>query len=589
MSRYTSTVFEILQYHATPQENVANIADMTAISTRTLFANAPLNVLSETARANFITQFTLHYLTDELGFETLVLWQLKLAEKLYNNSDYINAVYDNLIRQAYSEYTSRNVKSNGTRSTVGTAKDVRVDDITVDNTSNGVTNNTSTRDNTGSQGTTAFNSNEQTNDLTDTVRETGTDTQAKSGTDISSDTGTQTNTNNLTDTQTYNSTDTQNYNSQNQTTHNTTDTRTLNLTDTQGYDSAQEVLANNTRTEKATKLYTIENEKSFDNRQREKSFTNREHEKSYVGTTTDTLTARTDTNSMGLTFDTPQGTLDDLRNPGGIPGSSSGGTTVGKGIDYATGQDYNYFSAAAENDGSTWNSSTNTKSFDGYKETGKETGTETESELGKEIDKQKFNIDGTTNKDELAVESKFGSNTTTRGTKTYDGDVTFKSGEDSLARTGTDTLGRTGTDTDNKTGYDSLAKTGSDTLTKTGTSSREDNLTHLMTYDNATTDTKNLTTTGTKTGTVSNTGVSNNLVTDDLHETAQSNGITSNNSQSKSTGTVTNDNTRSDFVNSDDNVDDEMFKVNFTQWLTQNSLLDKVWEIFDDLFMILYN
>ena len=544
MGRYTSTVFEILQYNAEVGENISDLSDMTAISSRTLFLNAPLNVLSENARSNFITQFTLHYMRDEIGMETLPLWRLALAEKLYNNAAYINAIYDNLYRQAYTEYEKNLHQSNGTRTRVGTAKDIRTDDITTENNQTNVSNSSGTRNNTGTQSTDGVNNNTQSNDLTSTLRQTGTDTTAKIGTETGTDTGTQENTNNLTDTQSYNSSDTQNYNS----------------TTTQNYGSINEDLKNTKQTAKNIQDYDLVSERTFDNRKREKSF---------AGKQIDDSNAQVDNNSMGLTFDSPQGSLDDLRDPGGVPGSGSGSSAVGKGIAYATGQDYNYFSSAAEQDGTTWNTTHNERSYDNYKETDQDT--------GKEINTEKHRIDGTTNKDEHEVLTKFEPNTmqvtTQTGTRQLNGDVNFKSGSDAAV----------------KSGNDALVKSGSDTLTKTGSTTRTDNLTHEILYDTEVTDTKNLTNTETKTGSVTDTGVLHNTVTDNLHEDTNNSSVNTGNGTVKSTGSVTNDSNHTDVDNDMRDGNDEKFKIDFLAFCMKPNLLDKVWQVFDDLFMWLYN
>lgn len=666
MSRYTSTVFEILQYYAEMDENVTNINDMTAISARTLFSNAPLNVLSETARENFITQFTLHYLKDELGFETLTLWQLALAEKLYNNADYINAVYENLKKQAYSEYAKRNNISNGTRSRIGTYKDIRTDDLNTDSVSsnnsnskssrdntgsrvsdgynnnvqtNDLTSNSSnsnfsnaktTRDNTGSQSTDGFRNNLQTNDLRNTSTENGLNIQSKTGSDVTRDRGTQTNDNNLTDRTVHDTTDRSNYNSQNQLLHATEDRTSYGSVDTQSFGSTKEFLENNKHTEKNIKIYDVVSEKSFENREQEKTFTDRQNEKSFSGTATDTNDSRTDKNGLGLTFDSPQGSLDELRDPGGTPGEGN----AGKGIAYAAGQSYNYFSSAAENDESAWNHSTNTKSFDNYKEITKDTGSEKLVDKGKEITTDKYNIDGTTKKDEHEVTNRFVGQTVeitdtapdgTTQTRYLNGDVTVNGGSDVNRKTGTDTLSKTGTDTDSKTGYDETIRTGNDTTTRTGNTMRLDNLDHTTEYGSAVNDSRNMTTDQVQTGTVSDNSIDTSRTVDDLHEvsnnennslnvdTSQTKGTISdigangsrttddlheisnneNNSLNvgniKSTGTVQNDRNNSDFDVSDVKDDSEEFKINFLQWTMQPRLMDKIWEIFDDLFMWLLN
>ena len=544
MGRYTQTVLEILQ-EAAPNANILDLSVLTDVSSQTLFLNAPLNVLSDKARANFITQFTLHYLRDEIGMETLPLWRFALAEKLYNNAEYINAIYDKLYLQAYTEVELNNHSSNGTRTSVGTASDVTANNLRSDTSHTDINTANGTRANTGSQATTSADNNVQTNDLTDLRQERGSNTVAKIGTDTATDTGTQATENNL----------------QDQTLHNTTDTQNYGSTATQNYGSISEDLKNTKQKESNIKLYTTENEKSFDQRDTEKTFD---------GKAIDDSTSRIDQNAMGFNFDTPQGSLDELRDPGGVPGSGSGQSAVGKGIEYATGQDYNYFSAATENDSTAWNTGHNERSYDDY--------AEHTAEKGKEINKEKWNIDGTTNKDEREILTKFETGTVTittptGGSQVLDGDVNRKLGSDSNV----------------KSGSDALVKTGTETLTKSGTQTRTDNLTHEVLYDTEETNTRNLDTTDRRTGSVRDNRQGFNQTFDDLHEATSNNQINNGSASTVNSGTINSDKNTSDNTLLSDTGNAETYKIDFLQWAMRPNIMNDVWKVFDDLFMWLYN
>lgn len=597
MARYTEYVYEILQRNALPDERVTDLTDMTAIAYRTLFKDAPLNVLSSLARENFVTQFTLHYFKDEIGLETLTLWRFALAEKLYNNAEYINGVYQNLAKQAYTEYESRVSASNGTRTEVGTINNTRTDNLQSAFTRNLSSTETGSRTNTGTQTDNATTGNLRTNNLSDTTRETGTDTLTKTGTDTLANTGSQTRTDDLTDA----------------TTFNTSDAKTLNLSDATTYGKNQnrtysnynEHIARNGNFDQITNTDWRETTQygkiTNDLVNREQDTSNKknyeiEHGVEYKGGYTDSNQTKNDTNAMSFTFDTPQGSLEDLRDPGGVPGTGSGAEAVGKGIAYATGQEYNYFSAAGENDGTTWIDGKNTRL---YGVDGKNDG------KYQEVTKDKYDIDGTTNFDKTELKTKSGTNTATIDGTTYSGDLQHTTGQDTTTRTGSQTHSRndtedktmsgaivdsmTGTDTTNRTGTDTNLKTGTESTGHTGTSTVTDDKHAQTTYNTESTDTKNLSTATTRTGTVNDSGSVNRTVTDNLNEATQNSRTDTGTSTTTNTGTQTDNKAINGNKTLQDSGTEEIYKIDFLKWAMQPRLLDKVWTIFDDLFMWLYN
>lgn len=543
MARYTATLLEILQA-ANPAVDITNPANLGALAHQVLFKNVPLDLLSDIAQANFETQFTLHYLRDEIGFETFSLWSLALIEKIYNNYEEINAIYETAALQAYTEFEKTKSRTNGTRIRVGQAEESRTDVERKEKENEQISILAGDKTNTGTQETQTQAENEQSNLNNNVIANRGYQVEAKSGADTSVNTGTQENANNLTDTTVRNLTDQTQYNSS--VTHN--------------YGNILEEMRNTKQTEKNVKLFTTENERSFDQRDSEKSFDGKAIEKG---------TSRQDQNSMGFNFDAPQGSLDELRDPGGVPGSGSGSSAVGKGIDYATGQDYNYFSNAAENDATAWNDSTNERYYDNYKEHNKE--------LGKEINKEKWNIDGTTNKDEREIYTKFEPNTAdiTIGqvTRHANGDVTVKSGSDQ----------------DVKSGADTLTQGGTETLSRGGTQTRTDNLQNRVQYGSEVRDTKNLDTTEVNSGTSKINQNANARVVDNLKESTVTN--QTGNEKEKTNGTLESENVQKNNETQAINDDGlkETYKIDLLQWSMRPKVMKSLWDIFDDLFMWILN
>ena len=116
MASYTQSVREILQFNKRPNESLLNPADVYAISNRCLFDSVPSNVISNEYKEAFYTGFALHFMNEEIGYETLPLWKIALNEKLYNSGSYINAIFENLDKQIFAEYNVKNIANEGTTS-----------------------------------------------------------------------------------------------------------------------------------------------------------------------------------------------------------------------------------------------------------------------------------------------------------------------------------------------------------------------------------------------------------------------------------------------------------------------------------------
>lgn len=127
MSRYTQTIKSMLMENIQPGEKLSDLTDMLAISKRAIFDETiPMNVIDSDYRDRLILGFTLHYLNDEIGLETPMLFKFGLAEKIYNNFEYINGIFDKLDKQVLSDYRTKSIS--------GTSHDVITDAGTIANT-----------------------------------------------------------------------------------------------------------------------------------------------------------------------------------------------------------------------------------------------------------------------------------------------------------------------------------------------------------------------------------------------------------------------------------------------------------------------
>ena len=179
MSKYTQSIKSILMENAQVGESISNLSDMLAISKRAIFdSTIPMSVISQDYRDRLILGFTLHYLNDEIGLETLLLFKFGLADKIYNNAEYINSIFATLDKQVLSDYRTKSVD--------GESHDVITDAGTIANT--GTVETAKTGD--------------------DTLKRTGTSGDAHTGTIGHSEHTDDTVTKSGSETTTYNTTDT---------------------------------------------------------------------------------------------------------------------------------------------------------------------------------------------------------------------------------------------------------------------------------------------------------------------------------------------------------------------------------------------
>lgn len=328
MANYTYYLRDILAEAAQPGESLRNLTDLYNIAARSIFDTPAINVISEQYRQQLITGFALHYLNDEIGMETISLWEIELAETLYNNGAYINQIYDKIGKEIFSEYhvshadsagkhdnlvdISDKLKANGKTNTHDTGNtstdhdgnDHNVAERTGTDKLNGIT--------TGTGGITTTINGNKTSQSSDnrSIHNTGNDKTINTGTDTLAKTGSNTLTDNVT----------------------VTDTLTGNDTTTTTYNTTDHDEGNSTKTGQLVSNDT-------DN-------THHYIKGGYTDHHDDTTTNRGDTtyadNGMQMTLDTPMGKLSNLHSPGG--------DATGLGVSYASQQDYNYLTSAAESD-----------------------------------------------------------------------------------------------------------------------------------------------------------------------------------------------------------------------------------------------
>ena len=446
MSKYTRSIRSILQANA-GNTDISELTGLYSVALETLFPTDALNVISPEYRQHLVTGFTLHYLNDEIGLETLPIWRFALAEKLYNYGDYINLIYANLDKQVFADYIVHQSTQSGqhsiTKTGGGTIQDVKSDDTTTN------VNDTTSRSEmieVNESGSTAG---------TGTVADakTGRDTESHTGTDATAKTGSDT------------------------TTRGGTDTTAKTGTDTVAKGGTDEVAHTGTQGRVSSSTQTTENS----------------------GTT------GVDTNAIQISYDTPMGSLQNLRTPGG--------PAKGTGVNYVNGQTYNYMTAAGETDQSSVTTDNTQQDV-----TGSDNSTTTYNDVNtKTLDLTDETTYNSTNTKTLDLEDATTYNST--NTKTLDL-------EDETVYNSTNTQTRNTLDTTSKERTDE--KTGTDT--KTGRTVVENDVTNTQTRN----------TTDTDAGTNSK------------------------------------------------NINDVDYTMNWTMLYRSMPLLNKLWDVFDDLFMCIY-
>ena len=174
--------------------------------------------------------------------------------------------------------------------------------------------------------------------------------------------------------------------------------------------------------------------------------------------TNNTGTTKNDNNSINIVYDTPQGSLSNMRTPGG--------DASGRGVSYANGQTYNYMSGATEEDSTNVQTDDTTSSTE---QNGESTTTFNDTNTTTRNLESTINYGSVdTNTKDLSTTTQYGL-TDTQTRNTTDGTVT----DDDTSRTGssnkesTNTTTNSGTSSTNTTGSTNTEANASDEINAT--------------------------------------------------------------------------------------------------------------------------
>ena len=103
MGYVTTPLFNILRTN-THDYDLTSMDGLLNATKETVFDGFGINSIDYPYRDRFILGFALHYFSDEIGRETIPLWKMSLNEKLVNNGEYINQIFEKLDKQVIGEY-----------------------------------------------------------------------------------------------------------------------------------------------------------------------------------------------------------------------------------------------------------------------------------------------------------------------------------------------------------------------------------------------------------------------------------------------------------------------------------------------------
>lgn len=198
MAKYTTSICDILTNANTEGNSLKDLDNLYSLGSQYVFGESATNAVNEEYRKNFIIGFCLHYMFDEIGLETLPAFQIQLLDRLFNNKDFIDLMFDNLDKQIYSTYRThiKDTRDQLDRSvsddSATTSNETQTHNFTDaetrnlnDQTTYNITDAESGTDSTARTGTQStsrggYDSSTRTHTGTDTVASTGTETVAGS-------------------------------------------------------------------------------------------------------------------------------------------------------------------------------------------------------------------------------------------------------------------------------------------------------------------------------------------------------------------------------------------------------------------------
>lgn len=303
MAEYTISIREILQMHKQPGQDLQNPADVLAIGQSYIFDHAPINVINTEYREKFMTGFLLHFFNEEIGLETIPLWKIALNEKIINNGEYINLVFDNIDKQLFAEYKVKTLDTANTNNTDTTQTGSGSKTGSVTGSENG-TNSETHSDNAHKDGT-------NTHTGANTITKGGTITDVKSGTETLHEDG------------------------------DVTDTKTGKELDKKTGNDSLARTGEDESTQSGEDTFTPEGVRTMAHKGSDTTLDkSAEITEGLGGDVTENL------NVVDIHSDTPMGSLNNLRTPGG--NAAGLGVTYQTGSEGQGGQTYNYMTDASE-------------------------------------------------------------------------------------------------------------------------------------------------------------------------------------------------------------------------------------------------
>lgn len=596
MAIFTDSVMEILQRHAQGQD-ITTFEGLMNVGTP-LFFGEEMNFISEDYREKFELGFLLKFFYKELAFDSFTAWRMAFKQKIVNNSDYINGIYATLDKQVFADYRVRRVNASGTNRIVTDieGQSTSVTDGTVDTSISATSAETTSNRNVVDEDTTGTSSGTVAGTGTVANAKTGTETTADTGTDTVTHTGSTTTDETGTDTNAHTGTKTTSHDMMHNeqqfgsyadaTIHGLTDTNTKTGTETRVLDKDTTLRKTGTETDalSGTDQRDVTLVKSGSETNQETRNLTHGESGSYRDTNHQVVDTDNDgrDNSFQVNYDSPVGSLQTMRSPG----SSSAGT----GSSLISNENFNYWSSGGE--GGNTHIDDNTETTDGYTERTftayQQTDSGTDTNVLTFASRQdKTDDDVTYGKTDTKTY-----NTTDTGTDDETDTTTYNTTDRSV-KSGTDTTTRTYTDYRNAKSDDGTIE---DEYDETNTETK--NLETEVTYDTTDTDTKNLqsqtthNTTDTQTRNTLDTKSESNSGTRDVTTTdSGSKNVTDSSTQSVDTDTtVTNNNESTTTQNgTTSNLSEEIdYTYNMELLYKSMSLLDKVWDLFYDLFQIIY-
>lgn len=537
MSKYTQSIYSILQANMTDTEDLSNLSDLYNIAKRTLFGDE-INVIDEKYRQQLITCFALHYFEFEIGRETFPLWQMALKARVMENGSYINQIFGLMDKNLFADYHVSKSNNKGSSTTDTT------NDKTGKTTTTGEISNTTDVDGT----TTDKGTNLTTNDLSAVTTGTGSITNAKTGNDTVTGTGTVTNAKSGTNTTTDDGSDKMAHKGTDKTDHTGTITDAITGTDetTKSGSEESKTVYNTTDTDSVTVGHAFHTKHLADMKYKENG--------SYTDTHDDTTHNSNNSNTVAVQNDTPMGHLGNMR----TPNTSASGTGI-SGVD---GYTYTYASAIATGDGTVTDdgrsSGTNVRTYNDYYK----------HDDGSTED---MTVDGTTaNYDETnGTHTKTGNDTNTLGFTDRKDTTTHESND-------TTTFNDSFTKTLNLT--DEGTHKNTNTVEFGETNTQTNNTTDKTTFDETNTQTNDTTDTTVNTGTVNVDNSNTSTRKDKTVASGTSKNITD--VTDKTVGNVTG--------TTNDESESEDYSLNYEMIMMSETYMKKVYECFDDLFLWIF-